>query len=193
MAKKRKTTIQKDPQGKVLSTYEEEEEDDSLSAIIPDGGTVRVRMTMMDSVQRAVAQEKVKIDTGPMIVDAFGQSDRYSLSKPGARYLSTNPTSTDYAELATREQLLADAYADADAAASNAWRGDDMDHPLLTKTRGTSSGQHENDRCTIDGRTGRLRMLNNELVCVVGKQDAQSAVEDAYREYDQEQQNAWRS
>jgi len=98
---KRKKVIQRDPRGFELSTFEEEEEDETEDglAIIPDGGRVRVRLDMMDSLQKAVAQDKVNIDSGPMIVDAFGRGDRYSLSKPGARYLSANPSTTDHAEL----------------------------------------------------------------------------------------------
>jgi hypothetical protein len=56
------------------------------------------------------------------VVDAFGKSDRYSLSKPGARYLSANPSTTDHAELVTRERMLADAYAEVEQRDANAWR-----------------------------------------------------------------------
>ena len=46
---KRRKTIQRDPMGQLLSSYEEEEEDteDSISTIIPGGGKVRVSLTMM--------------------------------------------------------------------------------------------------------------------------------------------------
>jgi hypothetical protein len=116
---KRKRTIARDPQGRELSSYEEtEEEDDDLNRIVPDGGRVRVRLDLMDAMQRSVANDA----SAPRVVDAFGQSDRYSLSKPGARYLAANPDSTDHAIMATRQQLLADAYAEYDRQAENAWR-----------------------------------------------------------------------
>src|SRR5215472_14002583 len=82
----RKKVIQRNPRGFELSSYGEEAEEDNTEdslAIIPDGGRVRVRLDMMDSLQKAVAQDKVNIDSGLMIVYALGRGDRYSLSKPG--------------------------------------------------------------------------------------------------------------
>src|SRR5262245_12478370 len=106
---KRKKITQRDPLGYLLAT-DEEEEDDTGTGIVPDGGRVRVRLDMMDAVQREVAQDTHNIDSGPMLVDGLGRRDCYSLSKPGARYLATNPGSTDHAVMASREQLRADAY-----------------------------------------------------------------------------------
>ena len=55
MAKRKKIT-QRDPLGYLLSTAEEEEDDtEDSTSIVPDGGRVRVRLDMMDSVQKAVA------------------------------------------------------------------------------------------------------------------------------------------
>ena len=130
MATRKKVIQQRHPLGRLLSEFTEEEEDETEDRIIPDGGKVRVRLDMMDSLQKAVAQDKVNIDSGPMIVDALGRGDRYSLSKPGARYLSVNPSTTDHAELVTRERVLADAYAEYDREAENAWRANNATRTL---------------------------------------------------------------
>ena len=194
MSKRKKITA-RDPLGYLLSTAEEEEDDtEDSTGIVPDGGRVRVRLDMMDSVQKAVAQDTVNIDSGPMLVDGFGRGDCYSLSKPGARYLATNPGTTDHAVMASREQLLADAYQQYDADMSNAWQShDEGDHPLITKKR-TVPAKQEGDSCQINGRRGRLQMVNGDLQCILDRQDSHTDDRaSAYAEYDREAENAWRT
>jgi hypothetical protein len=188
---KRKKITQRDPLGYLLSTAEEEEDDtEDSTSIVADGQRVRVPMWAMDSVQKAVAQDTVNIDSGPMLVDALGRGDSYSLSKPGARYLATNPGSTDHAVMASRERLLTDAYQQYDQAMAGAWQShDEGDHPLITKKR-TVPAKQQGDACSIDGKRGRLQMVNGELQCISDKQDSAA---DAYEEYDTVAANAWRS
>ena len=169
--------------GRLLSSYEEEEEDteDSISTIIPDGGKVRVSLTMMDSPQKAVAKDA---PTNKLLVDD-GTDNTLNLHKPGFRI------STDDSAGLNREVALAEAYEARELADREAWRTHDMgDHPLIRKTRGTTPGKQEGDVCRIDGRAGHLQMVNGQLECIADRR--QDLVEDAYREYDQEQQNAWR-
>jgi len=188
---KRKKITQRDPLGYLLATAEEEE-DDTGTGIVPDGGRVRVRLDMMDAVQREVAQDTHNIDSGPMLVDGLGRRDCYSLSKPGARYLATNPGSTDHAVMASREQLRADAYREYDADMSNAWQShDEGDHPLITQLRGgTVPAKKQGDSCQINGRRGRLQLVNGQLECIPDKQDS---IADCYAAYDLEAENAWRT
>ena len=187
---KRRKTIQRDPLGQQISTFEEEEED----GVLKDGQSIRVPLLLMDGITPnpkldAVQRDVAKDARATCVVDAFGNGDRYALSKPGARYLASNPSTTDHAVMATREQLLADAYQEVEQRDANAWRDD---HPLNIQGRGLSPGKKKGDRCSIDGRAGHLQLVGDQLECVPDSSDAQS-VADAYREYDEHMGNAWRS
>jgi hypothetical protein len=98
MAKRRKTI--------------DEDDDDRRHTIIPDGGKVRVRMTMMDSVQRSVAKDA---PTNNLLVDA-GTDDPLALHKPGFRY------STNAADRLSGDVALAEAYEARELADREAWR-----------------------------------------------------------------------
>ena len=185
MAKRRKT-IQRDPFGREVSTYEEEEED----GVLQDGHSLRAPLYLMDGkpnpqldpTQRAVAKEA---RTGKLLV-SDGTDHALNLHKPGFRY------STDAGERTAADAALTEAYEARELADREAWRSNDMgDHPLISKIRGTVPGKQEGGRCSIDGKPGRLQMVNGKLECIAdGRQDA---VEDAYREYDRQQSEAWRS
>jgi hypothetical protein len=168
MAKRKKVIQHRDPLGR---TYEEEEPDDS---ILQDGQTLRVSMFLRDGspnpllseVQRAVAATQ----TRKLLVDD-GTGNSLNLHKPGFR-VSANP-----AERAAADAALTAAYDEVEARDASAWRTDTDtgSHPLLVNKRGLSPGK---------------------LECVADSQDAQSvedAREAAYRLYDEEQQNAWRT
>ena len=132
---KRRKTIQRDPLGQEISSYEETEEEED--GVLKDGQSIRVPLMLMDGITPnpkldAVQRDVAKDARATCVVDAFGNGDRYALSKPGARYLASNFSTTDHAELVTREQLLADAYQEVEQRDANAWRG-------------TSTGRKEGD------------------------------------------------
>src|SRR5262249_41245945 len=158
----KRTILQRDPLGKLQSSYEEEEEQDD--GIIADGERVRVPLLMMDGsrnpalspLQRAVAG-----DQGPtklLVSDGTGNS--LNLHKPGFR------CSTDMAQRQAADAALAQAYQEVALRDANAWRDSDTGgHPLLVNKRGTVPGKQEGDLCQINGRRGRLQLVNGELQC----------------------------
>ena len=169
MARRKRTVLQRDPLGNLESVFEEEEEQDD--SIVADGGRVRVRLDMMDAVQRDVAKH------APTGIDP-------ARHRPGFR------DSRDTAALDALEQ----AYRDADLADANAWQShDEGDHPLITKKR-TVPAKQEGDSCQINGRRGRLQMVNGDLQCILDRQDSHTDDRaSAYAEYDREAENAWRT
>jgi hypothetical protein len=164
MARTRKV-VQRDPFGRLESTYEEEESND----ILRDGETLRVPLYLKDGspnleltpLQRLVATSQNKL----LVSD--GTDDPLALNRPGFRY------STDAAQRADAASRLAEAYEAKELADAEAWRSHD-DHLLNTSVRSLSRDKKEGDRCVPDQQ-----------------QDAQS-VGDAYAEYDLYMQNAWR-
>jgi hypothetical protein len=96
---------------------EEEETEDERSDILRDGQRVRVSLLMRDGAinpdllphQRAKALHQ----TEDAVARRFGLSDAQQLHRPGFR------RNTDVAALARVQQ----AYADAEAADANAWKG----------------------------------------------------------------------
>jgi hypothetical protein len=109
---KRKRTIQ-NKYGNVEGY--EIEEDDSLSNIIPNGGAVRVRMDMMDSLdplQRAVAEAARRHE----LLVSDGTDDPLALNRPGFRY------STNTAERTAADSALDQAYQEVEERDANAWR-----------------------------------------------------------------------
>src|SRR6516164_7529654 len=117
---KRKRTIQ-NKYGNVEGY--EIEEDDSLSNIIPDGGTVRVRMDMMDSLdplQRAVAEAARRRE----LLVSDGTDDLLALHRPGFRY------STDTAERTAADAALDQAYQEVEQRDANAWRSSENSRSL---------------------------------------------------------------
>src|SRR5262245_22239092 len=86
-------------------------------AILPDGQRLRVPLTMMDSVQRAVASaEKAgrpAYSDSAQVTDAFGKADAFALGRPGPRYQQLAPKhSTQAAVQATLDVVKRDAYAE---------------------------------------------------------------------------------
>ena len=170
MAKRSKKIVQRDPFGRELSTWEEEEADDG---IVADGQRVRVPMWAMDSLQKSVAQDRVS--TEDKLARSFGLNDALDLHRPGFRRV------TDASALAAVEQ----AYRDADERDRNAYKN------LQGDKSGENRGQPEGDQCTINGAPGHLPKVCNKFECVPDNSDAQT-VADAYAEYDREAENAWR-
>jgi hypothetical protein len=170
---KRSKTIQRDPQGRELSSYEEVEDDD----VLKDGQSIRVPLMLMDgspnpkldATQRAVGKDA---PTNKLLVDD-GTNNTH---KPGFRY------STDAGERIAADAALTEAYEAREHADREAWRSSD-DHPLNTKGTSHPKQQPESEDEPRGQQAGDT--------CSVNGSDAQS-VEDAYRLYDEQQQNAWR-
>jgi hypothetical protein len=176
MAKRKRTVLQRGPLGQLESIYEEEEEQDD--GIVADGQRVRVRLDMMDAVQREVALHAGK----PLVTD--GTDNPLALHRPGFRLTA------DMAQRQAADAALTDSYKQYDADMGNAWQShDEGDHPLITKKR-TVPTKQEGDACSIDGRRGRLQMVNGQLECIPDKQDS---IADCYAAYDLEAENAWRT
>jgi hypothetical protein len=181
MAKRKRVIQQRGPLGMLQSTYEEEEEQDD--GIVADGERVHVPMWAMDAVQRDVAQHAGK----PLVTD--GTDNPLALHRPGFR-LTAN-----LAERTAADAALTEAYQEVAVRDANAWRTADEDgtHPLLVNKRGTVPAKREGGSCQIDGRRGRLQMVNGELQCIPDKQDAIDAREAAYAAYDLADSEAWRN
>ena len=136
---KRKKITQRDPFGRELSSYEEEQDDgsgpfDSRTGALKDGRSVRVSMMMRDAVPPPSPGALVMYDvppqrdalvintsTPPMIVDAFGGTE--GLNRPGARYLVAGHRTVDHAVMTTLAAMRDEAYRAYDEEAQNAWRG----------------------------------------------------------------------
>jgi hypothetical protein len=131
MARRKRTGLQRGPLGQLQSEFTEEEEQDD--GIVADGARVRVRLDMMDSVQKAVAQHAGK----PLVTD--GTDNPLALHKPGFRLTA------DMAQRQTADAALAQAYEARDLADREAWRSNN-DHPLNTNARGQQQDAHTDDR-----------------------------------------------
>jgi hypothetical protein len=175
---KRKKITQRDPFGRELSSYEEEQDDgsgplDSRTGLLKDGKSIRVSMMMRDAVPQPNPGALVMYDvppqrdalvinanSPPMVVDAFGSTE--GLNCPGARYLVAGHRTTDHARLVTLAVMRDDAYKTYDEEAQNAWRGE----------TGTT------DPSVADRKPDAMPVID--------------AVEQAYAEYDKEMAEAWR-
>jgi hypothetical protein len=190
---KRKKVLQRDPFGRELSTFEEEE-DDALDArgLLRDGRSLRVPLFLKDGapnpeltpLQRAVAETQTR---KPLVTD--GGTDPLAMHRPGFR-VSTNPR-----ERMAADAALTEAYEARELADREAWRSSD-DYPLNDNARGTSRSQREGDSCSIDGQRGRLKMVNGALQCVADRQQDAQLVDErelAYLEYENWSANAWRN
>ena len=139
MATRKKVIQQRDPLGRLLAEFTEEEEEDD--GIIADGRSIRVPMWAMDgkpnpaldAIQRDVAQHGFK----PLVTD--GIDDRFGLHRPGFRYPA------DAAQRASADAALVEAYEARDLADREAWRSNN-DHPLNTNARGQQQDAHTDDR-----------------------------------------------
>ena len=199
-------TVQRDPDGRLLSEYEEEEYGD---AILRDGQTLRVPLYMRDGAinpnltptQRAKALHDQQ--TADARARSFGLTDALQLHKPGFR------RSTDAAALERSRQAYA-AYDAADAAAYKQTRdygeftGSEARNPGAgAPGRGSNAppGAYpliagEGSPCSINGAPGTLVRQGNSLVCQPRRsQDAAAfdAKAQAYTEYDRDMANAWRA
>src|SRR6476660_5907723 len=113
-----------------------EEEEEELDDILRDGQSVRVPMYLRDGAinpdltptQRAKALQQTQ--TEDAVARRFGLTDAMQLHKPGFR------RNTDVAALERTRQ----AYADADTADANAWKG--------ASNRLNPRDQHGGDPCT---------------------------------------------
>jgi hypothetical protein len=181
MAKRKRTVLQRGPLGQLESVFEEEEEADD--GIVADGQRVRVPMWAMDALQRDVANHAGQ----PLVTD--GTDNPLALHRPGFR------VAADRAQRQAADAALTQAYEEVALRDANAWRtNDENDHPLVSKKR-TVPAKQEGDNCSINGRRGRLQLVNGQLECIPDKSvpDQRDAVADAYAAYDQWQQDAWRT
>jgi hypothetical protein len=151
---------------------------DTDDPMLRDGQTLRVPMTMRDSMsemQRSVADHK-------MARERFGLNDALDLHRPGQRF------STDAAARARVEEARAEGIREM----CDAWK-----NPPVADQR----GQRPGDQCTIDGQPGHL---NHRLECLPDKRqdsapprtmdaiDAQKIKDAAWLQSVQELEQAWR-
>jgi hypothetical protein len=106
-----------------------------------------------------------------------GTDNALNLHNPGFRY------STDAAACSAADAVLTAAYQARELA--------DRETSRDTNKSGEFRGQQEGDSCTVNGRSGHLKMVNGKSECVPDNSDAQT-VADAYAEYDREAENASR-
>ena len=173
---RRRKVVERDPQGRLKATYEEEEEEQKDAAMIANDATYITDATGAPYV----------------LADALGRTDRYSLARDnGFRRLI--PVGNHADGTATVQQARRDMI----DAMSNAWRGDAA-RPGAYPYRAAAEGTP----CTINGRPGTLVREGDYLVCKPSaRQDAHptfDAVEGARRKqeaYDamiKEMSEAWR-
>jgi hypothetical protein len=122
--------------------------DDDDDEILKDGERMFVPMRMMDGANAR----------HPRIVDAAGNGDLGSLSRPGYRKVE---------DARSREAIEA-AYFAYDQELQNAYRSADADDQLFGR---------DGDACMVDGSPGHLKRIGGKLVCVPDEQisDAGSA------------------
>jgi hypothetical protein len=141
--------------------------------ILPDGFSVKVPMTFMDSAQRAVAKRFTRT-----LHDGRGNAVGH---RPGFIY------GTD------SDDARARAYADANREAENAWKTPPVTPPPASAF--VIDRLRAGDSCTVGGRTGRLVQRDGGLVCELDEQhDARmDDRERALREVALRDENAWRN
>lgn len=145
--------------------YRPRDDDDD---IVPDGGRVRVPLTMMDSVQRAVTV------AGAPVRD--GQGGTAGLHRPGVRLAVGDARARKTVVRDPRGRLLEtreeeefeadDAAMDARDAAYAAYDRRIAREYLNPGFDPSITGQRAGDLCTINGTPGHLRMVNGALQCV---------------------------
>jgi hypothetical protein len=156
-------------------TRQRHDDDDAFDerGILKDGRSYRVPLRMMDSMQRDVARHAARI------TDAMGESGA-ALRRPGYRLSDAFP----------RDWSVYDAY---DEEISRMWENKPPTGAGSSAPRGAQPG----NSCTLDGRAGRLRLINGELQCVPdgpgrGSDHAMTDREAADAEYRTRIENAWR-
>jgi hypothetical protein len=164
----------------------DDDDDADLRKVLKDGEHLVVSLTMMDGLQRDVAQHFARVSDGT--------DNAVGLNKPGPRFSDQR-----------RDMSAYDAY---DESLTTAFR----DKPKAPPTAG---GQMVGDICTVrsgggafgpEGSPGHLQMIKGALVCVADpefRQPNNAASSDAlplkderdaaYRAYDQDLQQAYRS
>jgi hypothetical protein len=176
---------------------------------LEDGDTLRVSMTMRDSLsplQQAIAADADR--RRARLVDAFGSSE-YVGHRPGPVYSSD---ASAYSEVERAHQEMVRDHAEA-------WHDDRFTFEPVAKETGFGSkwfaGAHEGDVCTVSGpeypadfgSPGHLRRIGNKLVCVPDKPRSRDAMptgpihdavegqrikDEAYREMLRARAEAWR-
>ena len=127
-------------------------DDDDDDTIMRDGETRTVKMFAKDGrinpdlnpVQRAIAASRQR-DAQPArmtVTDALGRSDQLHLRRPGARYAVHDTSSNEHAVHATHRAMCDEAYTDANADLTNAWKkntsreiGPSLDRASITDAR----------------------------------------------------------
>jgi hypothetical protein len=138
--------------------------DGRRARILRDGHAIVTKMHAMDSdVERAIAATKQTTSDVNLL-----------RHRPGFRQADDDNS-------AARRKI----YADADVAASNAWRGGEDPHGAGEHGQ---IGAREGDTCMINGRRGRLEMVNGRLICMSASPDPKG---DAYSAYDAEISQAY--
>jgi hypothetical protein len=141
--------------------------------ILPDGFSVKVPMTFMDSAQRAVAKRFKRLH------DARGNAVGH---RPGFIYGDSD------------NDAKAQALADANREAENAWRTPPITPPPASAYY--ADAVKVGDTCTVGGRTGRLVQRDGGLVCELDEQHDSARLDDrerALREVQLRDESAWRN
>jgi hypothetical protein len=119
--------------------YDEDNLDDR--GLLKDKHSLRVDLTMMDSLSRAVHEHYADDALQPArIVDSYGGITQ--LNQPGPRYLVAGSKTVDHAIATTRQVMRDRAYAASVEDACNAW-----------KATGTSDREIERKHSVGDERT----------------------------------------
>jgi hypothetical protein len=162
--------------------YDDEDDDAFERGVLKDGHKVRFSVSMMDSVQRDVAEHFERVRAKDAAAKRFGLSDGLAFNKPGFRHVvddaALDAVEAAYAEIAARDE--------------NAWRNPDPQGVTGSGSHGFRGAQ-TGDECTIDGQAGHMKMIGGELKCVPDSTDALDARELAYRDCDEAAANAWRN
>jgi hypothetical protein len=163
--------------------YEVSDDEALRNGCLRDGYRLSVPLTVRDAaspVQRAIMRDAARRQMAQprtdaraffdayrdrlLVVDSRAPDDPFAMSRPGFRTLDC-----DFAGSAKR-----DAYADYERRICDAWKNEPT--PTGVGERGVI-GQREGDLCTINGRSGHLRMMNGELRCVADQSDMQTVEE----------------
>ena len=148
----RRKTVQRDPSGRIASTYEEEEEED---AILRDGQSFRVPLYMRDGIINPdltpTQRGKAMHQTEDAAARKFGLTDGLQLHRPGFRY------NTDAAAVERSRQ----AYADAEAADANAWRDTASVKPSASSAADPGNSQRKG--AATDARAEAYRAYDEEM------------------------------
>jgi len=185
-----------------MATLYDDDDPFDANGMLKDGRRVRISMQMRDAALRdqrrgrrvkydpagrLVSWEEEELDDGMTLHDGRGNPCGH---RPG--YLVTND--------AAARSAKARAYRDYESDLTNAWRNPTGDaEGYDPEDIGESCTVKNEDYPTDFGSPGTIRRVGSRILCVPNRRRAgpdpasdRRAVDDAYRQYDDEIRNAWR-